>query len=139
MLDFSSSWDTSTVSLTVVASRVSTALFTAVVSLGRGRRTTTGVAPSIGAPGRARGPMILRHPRAAPARLRAQPAAGSERLTGRVLGRALRRDGGIRTHDLPLPKRTRYQAAPHPVRREVYWPGGPAGLSLIHISEPTRL
>ena len=31
------------------------------------------------------------------------------------------RDGGIRTHDLPLPKRTRYQAAPHPVRREVYW------------------
>src|SRR5665647_2559522 len=35
MLGFSSSWDTSTVSLTVVASRVSTALFTAVVSLGR--------------------------------------------------------------------------------------------------------
>src|SRR5665647_2746821 len=56
MLGFSSSWDTSTVSLTVVASRVSTALFTAVVSLGRGqadddgrcaldRRTGTGARP----------------------------------------------------------------------------------------------
>src|SRR5450830_1267558 len=30
----------------------------------------------------------------------------------------IRRDGGIRTHDLPLPKRTRYQPAPHPVRDE---------------------
>src|SRR5665648_156802 len=111
MLGFSSSWDTSTVSLTVVASRISTALFTAVVSLGRGRWTTTGVAPSIGAPGRARGPMILRHLPAAPARLRAQPPPATKASPGRVLGR----DGGIRTHDLPLPKRTRYQTAPHPV------------------------
>src|SRR5665647_3259922 len=42
MLGFSSSWDTSTVSLTVVASRVSTALFTAVVSLGRGQADDDG-------------------------------------------------------------------------------------------------
>src|SRR5665647_3959970 len=111
MLGFSSSWDTSTVSLTVVASRVSTALFTAVVSLGRGqadddgrcaldRRTGTGARP---------------HDPTAPTRGTHATASaagpGSERLTGRVLGR----DGGIRTHDLPLPKRTRYQAAPHPV------------------------
>src|SRR5665811_1374335 len=62
MLGFSSSWDTSTVSLTVVASRVSTALFTA--GLQRVGRMGDGGAqrPRSDAPDGARGPIILRHP-----------------------------------------------------------------------------
>ena len=46
-----------------------------------------------------------------PVRRRQAPDRGTARPLRLPVSR---RDGGIRTHDLPLPKRTRYQPAPHP-------------------------
>src|SRR3954454_20612916 len=121
MLGLSSSYGTSTVSLTLVGSRVSTALFTSMFSNWLGPCAgDAGDGDALGA-WRSRSPARPRDPRW-------YATADGGRQERRVpAGSGQGRDGGIRTHDLPLPKRTRYQAAPRPVTAASLLAGGRAG------------